>query len=125
MSQEPTFDLTAFRQLYLSEAGQGLALLRQKLRELAQEYPVDPAKDLSPLTGEILTEAHRIAHMLKGMSAAMRYDALAGMALEMEARLYQAAQPGGRLDRQTLQELESRCDQFQSGLARLAQESGD
>ena len=103
------FDLSAYKALYIEEAGKCLVTLRQNLIQLRDD----------PMDEEKLYEAHRAAHMLKGMSATMHYEALTALAETME-------DPLRRADRQKLppplEKIESflvACDEFEVGLDRL------
>jgi chemotaxis protein histidine kinase CheA len=116
------FDLSAFKDLYLSEAHKGLKELRQQLTQLSQLTTTrgnsspsgeNPAQDRS------LAEAYRLAHKLKGMSAAMRYTRLASLAEEMESWLHSAKQTGQPPKLEALERLKKRCDQFEAGLKSL------
>jgi two-component system, chemotaxis family, sensor kinase CheA len=69
-------DLRRFLDLYIAEAQDHLKLLHRSLLSLERDR-----------TGAALDEAFRAAHTLKGISAAMGYDAVAGAAHQLEDRL--------------------------------------
>lgn len=116
------FNLSAFQDLYLSEAHKGLKELRQQLTHLSQLAITD--EHCNAIRGnsaqrKSLAEAYRLAHKLKGMSAAMHYTHLTSLAEEMESWLHLAKQTGQLPKRETLKRLERHCDQFEADLQSL------
>jgi two-component system chemotaxis sensor kinase CheA len=106
----PEFDLSAYKSLYLREARSTLTTLQQFLTRLRDE----------PKDFKALQQASRAAHTLKGMSATMRYEALATLARTMEEPLFQADQTGQSLDLDQINALLAGCAEFEAELNRLA-----
>jgi two-component system chemotaxis sensor kinase CheA len=79
--QGTRLDLSVYMDLFLDEASTFLAMLRKNLSGLIED-PADP---------EALSEAHRAAHTLKGMSSTMRYEELAALAESLEGLLQSEA----------------------------------
>lgn len=69
-------DLRRFVDLYVAETHENIRLLQRSLVELDTDAPEDA-----------VAEAFRAAHTLKGISAAMGYEVVAGMAHDLEDRL--------------------------------------
>jgi chemotaxis protein histidine kinase CheA len=111
-------DLSAFQELYFSEAHQDLSALRQSLAQLADfaETTQGDTPEANPAQAQVLAEAYRLAHKLKGMSAAMHYDALAHLAETMETWLYEVKQAQQLPKPEILDQLTKQCDKFQVGL---------
>ena len=72
MSDE--LDLSQFKEIFISESKEKLALLNNQLVELEK----------NPKNINIINEIFRIAHTLKGMSATMGYDTLTSLTHTME-----------------------------------------
>lgn len=106
----PEFDLSAYKALYLREARSTLTTLQQFLARLRDK----------PQDFKALQQANRAAHTLKGMSATMRYEALAALARTMEELLFQADQTGQPLNQDQINALLAGCAEFEAGLSRLA-----
>jgi two-component system chemotaxis sensor kinase CheA len=104
------FDLQAYKELYLTQARECLATLREHLDQLEQ----------NPSDKRALREAHRAAHTLKGMSSTMHYHDLTALARSMEAPLRQAEFVGDTLTRAEITSLQMNCDEFKSGLDQLS-----
>lgn len=109
--KKDTLDLSAYKALYLREARSFLGALRQNLARL-QDDPADHAA---------LHQAHRAAHTLKGMSATMRYEALAALARSLEEPLKRADQtePPLSLVASQIDALLAGCDEFEARLDQL------
>lgn len=113
-------DLSAFHELYISEANQDLSALRQHLARLADlvEAKQSGKQEVDPAQAPVLAEAYRLAHKLKGMSAAMHYDGPARLAEKMEAWLYEVKRANQLPEPETLDRLDKQCDTFQVSLER-------
>jgi two-component system chemotaxis sensor kinase CheA len=68
------FDLSQFKEIFVSEAKEHLSSMNANLLELEK----------NPLDKDLLNEIFRLSHTLKGMSATMGYEKLAGLTHEME-----------------------------------------
>lgn len=68
------FDVSQFKDMYISEAKEYLSSLNNSLLQLEKE----------PNNIEVLNEIFRIAHTLKGMSATMGFEKIANLSHEME-----------------------------------------
>lgn len=68
------FDISQFKDMYVSEAKEYLSSLNNSLLQLEKE----------PNNMEVLNEIFRIAHTLKGMSATMGFEKIANLSHEIE-----------------------------------------
>ena len=86
-------DLSAYRDLYIQEAGEHLATLRQSLAVLASRRDPQPSIRL----------AFEAAHALKGISLAMNFTEPATLAAELEDYLARALEKGLAVNANVLQ----------------------
>lgn len=73
----PDFDISQFKDMYISEAREYLTSLNNNLLKLEKE----------PQNLDVLNEIFRIAHTLKGMSATMGFDNVVTLSHRMESLL--------------------------------------
>jgi chemotaxis protein histidine kinase CheA len=104
VNQAPGLDLSAYRELFLEEAGKFLAILRQSLARLADQ----------PDDRDAWREARRAAHTLKGMSSTMQYETLVALAKGLEAPFLSDAP----LTIQDFDALWAGCEEFEHSLER-------
>jgi two-component system chemotaxis sensor kinase CheA len=104
-------DLSVYRELFLEESQQHLGALREYLARLA-----DDAADSTALR-----EARRSAHTLKGMAYTMHYEDLGVLGKMLENQL----ESHSVLSSDQIRALFIGCDEFETGLKRLGEESGD
>jgi len=107
--EKSQFDLSVYKGLYLDQARQCLASLVHSVAMLEDD----------PGNFATLKVAHRAAHTLKGMSATMHYQTLAGMASTWETILYHAMREALALTAEQMETLRKGCRDFETGLDRL------
>jgi len=73
----PDFDISQFKDMYISEAREYLTSLNNNLLKLEKE----------PQNLDVLNEIFRVAHTLKGMSATMGFDNVVTLSHRMESLL--------------------------------------
>ncbi|HEY8470676.1 MAG TPA: chemotaxis protein CheA [Longimicrobiales bacterium] len=101
-------DLGRYRELYLSETREHLAVLSRGLQALEAEG----------WGGEALDQAFRAAHTIKGMSATIGYDDVARLAHELEDRLEEVRSGRRRVDRALVDELLAAADVLEAAVER-------
>ena len=73
----PDFDISQFKDMFISEAREYLTSLNNNLLKLEKD----------PQNLEVLNEIFRVAHTLKGMSATMGFDNIVTLSHRMESLL--------------------------------------
>ena len=103
-------DLSAYQTIYMEEARKRLMELQRQLAHL-ESGTIEP---------EGIEAAQRAAHSLKGDSATMGYDELAGLAYAIEVPLKRAMQQGDPLPADFAATLRATLDRFQETLAAMS-----
>lgn len=104
-------DLSVYTELFLEESQQHLGALKEYLARLADD----------PTDSTAWREARRSAHTLKGMAYTMHYEDLGVLGKQLENQLESHAV----LSSDQIRALFIGCDEFEMGLKRLGEESGD
>lgn len=110
-NRDVEIDLSVYKELFLEESQQHLAALRENLARLEDD----------PIDNQALREARRAAHTLKGMAYTMHYEDLGALGRMLESQIESQSPP--TTDR--IKALMADCDEFEMGLARLSEGTGD